>query len=78
MAHQIHHNGHIPTISIDAEGFVRCDGQVIGRRVAREGEVFLQVMDKDKRRSAERGTPYMEIPMTVLLDAMQWDWEQNP
>lgn len=75
MAHNIHVNGHIPTISIDDDGFVRCDGQVIGRRIKREGEVFLQVVDRDKRRSAERGTPYMEIPMTVLTEAMQWDWD---
>lgn len=58
-------------VRVDQEGYVRVDGVLIGRRVNRDGEVMLQVCDKDHRRSAERGTRYPEVSLTELVAALQ-------
>jgi len=47
---------------VDAEGFVFVDGVKVARRVERDGEVFLQFLDKCKRRASERGSSSAEVP----------------
>ena len=61
-------------ISVDEKDFVRVDGITIGKRVTGpDGKPRLQVCDKDRRRSAQRGTRFVEISVDdlgeVLADA---------
>lgn len=60
------------TITVDPEGFVRVDGVMLARRVFRDnGQVCLQLCDKDKRRSSQRGTRFLEITVQDLLNALE-------
>ena len=53
---------------IDNNGMVRADGVVIGRLVPTQSGVALQVCDKDKRRSSERGTRFVLVDLAPLVD----------
>lgn len=57
-------------VSVDERGFVRVDGITIGRRVVKDGKPKLQVCDKDRRRSAERGTRLVEVTIEELGEAL--------
>jgi len=57
-------------VRVDAEGYVRAGGILIGKRIVIEGKVFLQICDKDKRRSFERGTRFPLIELSELVDKM--------
>lgn len=58
---------------IDGRGFVRCAGIIIGKRVVIDGEYFLQIVDKDRRRSAEQGTRYRLISFESLVAFLRCD-----
>lgn len=59
-------------ITVDREGYVRVDGVMLARRVFKEnGQICLQLCDKDKRRSSQRGTRYLEITVQDLLNALE-------
>lgn len=59
------------TVSIDEDGLVRVDGGPMFRRIVRGGQIFVQFCDRQKMRSRIRGTPYIEIPLIVLVDRLQ-------
>jgi hypothetical protein len=58
-------------VRVDGEGWVRIDGILIGRKVERNGQIMLQVCDKDHRRSSERGSRFLEVPLTDLVEALR-------
>lgn len=58
-------------VQVDGDGWVRIGGILIGRKIERNGETLLQVCDKDKRRSAERGTRFLEVPLVDFVLAME-------
>jgi hypothetical protein len=57
-------------VSVDERGFVRVDGITIGKRVVKDGKPRLQVCDKDRRRSAERGTRFVEVTVEELGEVL--------
>jgi len=57
-------------VSVDGRGFVRVDGITIGKRVVTGGKAKLQVCDKDRRRSAQRGTRFVEVTVEELGDVL--------
>lgn len=59
-------------VSVDKRDFVRVNGVKIGKRVkGADGKVRLQVCDKDRRRSAERGTRLVEVVPRELADVLE-------
>ena len=46
---------------VDGEGFVFIDGVKVGRRVCIDDEYGIEFMDKDKRRSRERGSRSLPV-----------------
>ena len=62
-------------VSVDERGFVIVDGVKLGRRVVKDGVVKLEVCDKDRRRSAERGTRLVEVSVQELEEALADDNE---
>ena len=53
-------------VSVDERGFVTVDGVKLGKRVVKDGIPKLQVADKDRRRSAERGTRLVEVSVEAV------------
>lgn len=54
-------------VIVDSLGFVTADGVKIGLLVQLSGGgTALQVCDKDRRRSAERGTRLVQVPIQDL------------
>lgn len=51
-------------LAVDNQGFVRADGVCLGRLTS--DRTSLTVVDKDRRRSAERGSRYVVVPLTEL------------
>lgn len=51
-------------VAVDSQGFVRADGVCIGRLTS--DHTALTVVDRDRRRSAERGSRYVVVPLTEL------------
>jgi len=65
-------------ISVDEKDFVRVDGVKIGKRVkGPDGKLKLQVCDKDRRRSAQRGTRFVEITPDDLAEVLEADEESE-
>lgn len=58
------------TCIVDADGFVTVDGVKIGKAVRRDGEVFLECKDKNKHRSARRGTDKVEVHIRELAEVI--------
>ena len=58
-------------VSVDERGFVTVDGVKLGKRVVKDGIPKLQVADKDRRRSAERGTRLVEVSVEELGEALR-------
>jgi len=54
------------TVEIDQSGMVRVDGPPQFRRIVRGGRVWVQFADRDRMRSACRGTRLVEIPLDAL------------
>lgn len=52
------------TVTVDSNGFVRVEGVCLGKLTA-DGQA-IQVIDKDRRRSLERGSRYVVVPLTEL------------
>lgn len=60
----------LQTLTVDGQGFVFVDGVKVARCVKRKGELRLQFCDKDRRRSAQRGTRYVEVAVRDLARAV--------
>jgi hypothetical protein len=60
-------------VSVDERGFVIADGVKIGKRIVKDGVVKIQLCDKDRRRSAERGTRLVEVTIEELGEALRND-----
>jgi hypothetical protein len=60
------------TITINnVTGLVRVGGMPVFKiKAASSGEVYLQFYDCDKVRTAARGTRFIEIPVSVLVDKL--------
>lgn len=57
-------------VIVDCDGFVVVDGVKIGKAVKRDGEVCIQWKDKNKHRSARRGTDKVEAHIQDLYQAI--------
>lgn len=56
------------SITIDPiTNLVRIDGIIAFRLIVHSNTVFLQFADSDRMRSAQRGTRYVEIPLSTLV-----------
>jgi hypothetical protein len=49
---------------------IRLDGVILGKRIVRDGKVFLQVKDGDRVRSECRGTCFVEISLDELAQVL--------
>lgn len=59
-------------VHVDERDFVVVDGIKIGRRVrGSDGQVRLQICDKDRRRSERRGTRFVEVDPGDLAEALE-------
>ena len=58
-------------IEIDQYGYVRVDGVCIGRRLKYGDEIFLEIKDRNKARSAQRGYQYIKVSLQELLEKLQ-------
>lgn len=62
----------MPDLTIDDRGFVRIDGQVLGRGfVSPDGRPLLQVKDKNPARCAERGSAFMVVDIYQIAAVVQ-------
>jgi hypothetical protein len=59
------------TVVVDGGGFVYVNGVKVGRAVFKHGEPRLQFHDKDRRRSAQRGSNKVECHIKDLAKAVQ-------
>ena len=59
------------TVKIMGDGLIKLDGITAFRRVLRDGVIMIQFYDKDRQRSICRGTPFVEIPLIVLVAMME-------
>lgn len=57
-------------ITVRANQLVAVDGVTIGKVEVKSGEVCLSVQDKCKRRSAERGSSTISIPLKSLEEGL--------
>ena len=64
-------------VSVDERGFVTVDWVKLGKRVVKDGIPKLQVADKDRRRSAERGTRLVEVSVEELEEALADDSQEE-
>lgn len=55
-----------PIITVDPQGYVRAEGICLGRLTA-DGQA-ITVVDKDRRRSLERGSRYVTVPLKELTN----------
>lgn len=55
-----------PVITVDPQGYVRAEGVCLGRLTA-DGQA-LTVVDRDRRRSQERGSRYVTVPLKELTN----------
>lgn len=53
-------------IEVDERGFLKVDGVPVGRCVHRPDGPCLEFVDKDKRRSAKRGSDKVEVRLSDL------------
>lgn len=53
-----------PVVAVDNQGFVKADGVCLGRLTS-DG-LGITVVDRDRQRSARRGTRYVVVPLTEL------------
>lgn len=58
-------------LMVDADGYVYCDGVKVGRARMVDGEVIMEVCDKNKHRSLRRGTRIIEYAVKDLAKAVQ-------
>jgi hypothetical protein len=58
------------SISMAEDGLVKVDGISAFRRIDRDGETYIQFCDHDRMRSKCRGTRFVEVPLTVLMNAI--------
>jgi hypothetical protein len=58
-------------VKIADDGLVKLDGITAFRRVLRDGVIMIQFYDRDRQRSTCRGTPFVEIPLVVLVAMME-------
>lgn len=56
----------VAPLMVDPFGFIRADGVVIGKRIVKKDEVFIEVKDRDKRRAVARGNRYVYISVEQL------------
>ena len=59
------------SVEIAQDGKFKVDGMTVFRRFVRDGIIFVQFYDKDRQRSICRGTPFVEIPLVVLVGMME-------
>ena len=58
------------TVKVRSDGMILVDGVVIGKRIVRGEEVYIQFCDGDRLRSSCRGTRLIEIPIEALGSAI--------
>lgn len=58
------------SIKTNIDGLIRIDGITAFRRVERDGVIYLQFCDHDRMRSQCRGTKFVEVPLDVLIAAI--------
>lgn len=63
-----------PRVTVDKRNFLRVGGVKVGR-VTPEGRV--QFCDKDRKRSAERGTRYVEVDIDRIKTAVDRARKRN-
>lgn len=62
----------MPEVKICPDGMVRIDGAPLFKRIERaDGVIILQFIDRDRMRSACRGSRFIEIPLTELVKQME-------
>ncbi len=59
------------SVHVLEDGETRVDGIFAFRRVLRDGVIMIQFFDKDRQRSICRGTPFVEVPLVVLIAMME-------
>jgi len=57
-------------IRIEPAGQVQVDGVTVFRRLVRPDGVYIQFVDRDRMRSACRGSRYIEIPLSRLIQLL--------
>lgn len=63
--------GERKTVVVDSGGYVYVDGVKIGKAVSKGGKICVQFHDKDRRRSAQRGSNKVECHIKDLAKAVQ-------
>ena len=64
-------------IRITDDGLVRVDGIGVFRRIERDGVLYLQFADYDRMRITCRGSRYVEIPLSVLVEKIDLKGKNN-
>ena len=56
----------VTALHIDPDDLIRADGVVMGRLVTENDITYIEVKDRDKLRSQQRGTELVRVPVVVL------------
>ena len=56
----------VTALHIDPDNLIRADGVVLGRLVTDADVTYIEVKDRDRLRSQQRGTELIRVPVVVL------------
>lgn len=56
----------VPALIVGPDDLVRADGVVMGRLVTENDVKYIEVKDRDRLRSEQRGTPLVRVPAVAF------------
>lgn len=56
----------VSALYIDQDSLIRADGVVMGRLVTEDDIVYIEVKDRDRLRSEQRGTQFVRIQIDAF------------
>jgi len=64
-------------IKITDDGLVRVDGIGVFKRIERDGVLYIQFADYDRMRITCRGSRFVEVPLSVLVEQIDLKGKNN-
>jgi len=58
----------VTALYIDPDNLIRADGVVMGRLVTEDDVTYIEVKDRDRLRSKQRGTMLVRVPVRIISE----------
>ena len=62
----------ITRLCVDSENLVRADGIALGRLITADNVNYLEIKDRDRRRSQQRGTMLVRVPLAAFAQLAEF------